>query len=1061
MYLASTKYLTHIDTSIVRTPCSKVVIDGVEYSGRTHLKIYPKISHATPKMIGGFSAATCEFEIYNLDGNLNLNGKEVEVYRGLEINGAASWIPMGMFSATDDNITNNKTARSITFKGYDRATLFDVAFVKGEDITFPCTLLEFVKKLCVRRGVSLEKTDFPMAELVIETAPNIPSNYTERQLISCAAELGGCIARINRLGNLEISKPYPTGRRISRTRYSAVSIEPAFGPINSVVLGREGYSDDIVYPVTAPDNLCEWRIEDNPFVENRREELIADIAANIIGMSFIPFKITDCVEDYILDINDSIEIASKDGTVFTATVLSKTTSSRIRSELKAETQNNSVTNRKIAGSMKDAIKRVQLDVDHQNNRINALVEDSVSRAEIEMLSEEINIRFDTFEKPDTVESVTNAVTTISKDGVSIKNGALTLTDDDGNVLIGVNTDENGDMYVSGNIRANSLEADSVDAEAIQSGAITSDKLAVGIAKRSNLFYNHDFAQTYKNASGVIKAMSWIENDGTITPQSGWCTFKPKSTSASGFTQRVWLTKGRYSLILRMQFYNLSSVSSPYLRLKLGTTTVDATGQLINAGTGGTNIENKETIFKFVFDYTSADAFVDVGVVFKGFSFSSSGYVSVTWTALVRSDEEPTLGFFCSNSYWLSDSKRTITYHSNLEDNLNDISPFQVDESGRLEVVDTQIGGFKITEQLFYGESNVVLESEGVVTDGYKGGLEIVIPHGTINIDELEESEIVSKAFRGVFPTIKLVSYETSAHTTIGMGSIELSSIGTTYIDDGMVNTTDVNATNVTAENFYGGTVYCPKVDTDLLVADSASFAIGSNSLELSETGAKTSSNLFTGFTHTRMTKDYKSFFGLVKLGVGSLSNKPTACIEASDADGICARLDVVDEERIENESGNDIALASIVVQGKNPKGVSPRLTFTADDLWYGDISIIGSLADNAINISNNAINISNNAVNISALSTDVSTLKTNVSNLTNALNTKLPYKVRAGKVTAVDGTRNVTLSGFSNPPVVICTPLQSNAPGYVVTANVKTVSATSFTIATDNASDVMWLAIGT
>lgn len=691
MYFASTEYLNHIDTSITRTPCSKVVIDGVEYSGRTHLKIYPKISHVNTKMIGGFPAATCEFEIYNIDGTVNLNGKEVDVYRGLEINGAALWIPMGIFSATDDNITNNKTARSITFKGYDRAALFDVAFVQGEDITFPCTLLCFVEKLCARRSVRLENNNFPMASFVIETAPNIPADYTERQLISCAAELGGCIARINRAGNLEISKPFSTGRRISRTRYSAVSQEPAFGPINSVVFGHEGYNDDIVYPENAPDNLCEWRIEDNPFVEKRREELIADVAANIIGMSFVPFKITDCVEDYIFDINDSIEIESKDGTVFTATVLSKTTSSRIRSELKAETQKGVSTNRKLAGSMKDAIKRVQLDVDHQNNRINALVEDSASRAELEILSDAINMRFDDIEKPDTVENVTNAVTTINKEGVSIINGSLTLKDNNNNILIGVNTDENGDMYVSGNIRADSLEADSVDAEAIQSGAITADKLSVGEATVPNLFYNNDFSESTKaviawdgynvalskNTSGAL-ALPVKEGANLLDTEtseffsySAWsvryCTIrKPYDTvdyieltpsSTTSFAEiytPVKLEKGKtYSIAAQINPLSWSKTADSRKNECMGIVYGDGLGtyqkhQVFEPESGESNVE-------WVFKHNGESGNVNLGLYFVGMQDSNGNKVKVNiaWIAISETTRDP--GFYSSKGKWLTEA----------------------------------------------------------------------------------------------------------------------------------------------------------------------------------------------------------------------------------------------------------------------------------------------------------------------------------------------------------------------------------------------------------------------
>lgn len=75
MYAASTSYKNYIASSRVRVPKSKIVVGNATYTGQQYLKTYPKISHSNSKMIGGFPAKSCEFEIYNLDGSIDLNGK--------------------------------------------------------------------------------------------------------------------------------------------------------------------------------------------------------------------------------------------------------------------------------------------------------------------------------------------------------------------------------------------------------------------------------------------------------------------------------------------------------------------------------------------------------------------------------------------------------------------------------------------------------------------------------------------------------------------------------------------------------------------------------------------------------------------------------------------------------------------------------------------------------------------------------------------------------------------------------------------------------------------------
>lgn len=449
MYAASTSYKNYIASSRVRVPKSKIVVGNATYTGQQYLKTYPKISHSNSKMIGGFPAKSCEFEIYNLDGSIDLNGKEVSVYRGLEINGSVTWIPLGLFTAKDEDITNNKTARSISFKGTDRAVLFDCAY--GGSLTYPTTLGAFVREICTRHGITLETTTFPMSTFKLTEAPNMDASVTDRELISRAAELGGCIAQISRTGGLRISKPVSTGIQIGKARYKAVSKEPKFGVINSLVFGHDGYDDDITYPSIAPENLCQWRIDDNPFIDKTRESSIKTVAAQIFGMSIMPFQITDCIDDYIFDLNDTISVQDKDGTYFTATVLQIETTARIRSKLSAEAQTVRKTDYKMAGSVMQTLKKVQLQVDHQNLSIQTLVQDVsglsgevstlkqtassiqskvtkiegdyVTSSTIEQLSNEINVRFNS------ISELNNATTTINAQGIKVEDGSFTAESD--------------------------------------------------------------------------------------------------------------------------------------------------------------------------------------------------------------------------------------------------------------------------------------------------------------------------------------------------------------------------------------------------------------------------------------------------------------------------------------------------------------------------------------------------------------------------------------------------------------------------------------------------------
>lgn len=397
MYNPGGEYLSYIKDSTIRKPRSKIVVDGKIYTGLEHLVSFPKITHETEKMIGGFPAKTCEFEIYNLDGSLNLNGKEVQVYRGLDISDTRTvWVPMGLFYADGEDVTNNSTKRTIQFKGTDRTRLFDTPFenVYSNGIIPAETVVStVVEKICLKHGLSVDTaTKANIISYRFTEAVGTPESTTDRQTISWIAELSGCIPIISRDGQslvftrptykgtvTEAGKTYPSGAYADKSKYKTLSAEPLYGPVNAVSFGHADYDDSYVYQDDADvqaNGLHEWQINDNPLVENDRTGIAPKVFAKIKGMKLYPFNLTDFIDDYLFDINDGIQIKKKDGTHIMSYVLGVSTTSRIRSTFKAGTQDSSAADRNLAGSVKADLKSVKLSVDHVNNQITALVKES-------------------------------------------------------------------------------------------------------------------------------------------------------------------------------------------------------------------------------------------------------------------------------------------------------------------------------------------------------------------------------------------------------------------------------------------------------------------------------------------------------------------------------------------------------------------------------------------------------------------------------------------------------------------------------------------------------------
>lgn len=397
MYNPGGDYLTYIKDSIIRKPRSKIVVDGKTYTGLEHLVSFPKITHETEKMIGGFPAKTCEFEIYNLDGKLSLNGKEVQVYRGLDISDTKTvWIPMGLFYADGEDVTNNSTKRTIQFKGTDRTRLFDSPFanVYSKGIIPADTVISTVaEKICAKHGLSINTaTKSKIISYRFTEAVGTPEDTTDRQVIAWIAELSGCIPIISRDGQslmftrptyketvTEAEKTYPSGSYADKRKYKTLSAEPLYGPINAISFGHADYDDAYVYQDDTDvetNGLHEWKINDNALAENDKSALAPKVFAIIKGMQIYPFELTDFIDDYLFDINDGIQIKKKDGAFVTTYVLGMKTTSRIRSVFKAGTQDSSSADRNLAGSVKLDMKKVKLSVDHINNQITSLVKET-------------------------------------------------------------------------------------------------------------------------------------------------------------------------------------------------------------------------------------------------------------------------------------------------------------------------------------------------------------------------------------------------------------------------------------------------------------------------------------------------------------------------------------------------------------------------------------------------------------------------------------------------------------------------------------------------------------
>ena len=404
---------TQLSTSTSIKVKNKIVVGTTEYDGSV-IKTYPKMSHSNASVFGGFPAKTCSFEIYNRNNNIDLENKELKIYKGIEVNGSTEWILQGIFIPRAKDIETNITSKTISFNNIqDKTQNFDIPYESNLswDNNATHTGLEIMQEICTKLSIELESNSFNLSSYNFKQ-PNFTENITYREVVNRFAEIAGCIAFISRSGKLVIKAPTNVNYTIERNRYIKLTKETKV-TFNTLVLGKENINDDIIYPETITTDRVEYKILDNPFVDLYREDMIEDISANIIGKSYIPFTLNNFVDGFCLDLNDTISVKDRDGNTLALTILNYEVANRISVNTSADTMGTTPTDYNLAGSSKAELKEVKLNVDHINQSITALAkktdETSEKMSEIEQTVDGITSTVSTI----TIE-VDNTVKSISK-----------------------------------------------------------------------------------------------------------------------------------------------------------------------------------------------------------------------------------------------------------------------------------------------------------------------------------------------------------------------------------------------------------------------------------------------------------------------------------------------------------------------------------------------------------------------------------------------------------------------------------------------------------------------
>lgn len=135
-----------------------------------------------------------------------IEGHELLVQIGMEVNGLVEYIPMGYFTPGKPS----RNEEQIEFTAYDRMMKTERAFSMDGDSTDTAAVLKRIQEIT---GVMV------VTDGLSGISMKVPKGYSCREVLSYVAQLHGCFAICNRSGQIELHNYVDSGYTVSTGRY--------------------------------------------------------------------------------------------------------------------------------------------------------------------------------------------------------------------------------------------------------------------------------------------------------------------------------------------------------------------------------------------------------------------------------------------------------------------------------------------------------------------------------------------------------------------------------------------------------------------------------------------------------------------------------------------------------------------------------------------------------------------------------------------------------------------------------------------------------------------------
>lgn len=391
MYTVTESFLSAVTAAqrMVRAKAVITRIDGSEQplSDENALK---SISITRPltandALIGSAVSGKIECVVLDPDGSLSSisDGEKLSVWLGVESTGEPEWVYFPEISL--DTVSPDPDSHTVTLSGFDDMSRLERKTFSDLSLSYPITLRGIAEAAVQAVGLSLSEEDFLLQDQSYgeDDVPNLAGDETLREIIAWVAEAALSNAVIGRDGKVHFVPMIPAQTAdftVDAENYFTFLPDSAWGPINTLVLGRVPQEDNVYREdasAVAQNGTKELRINDNPFLDGRRDLVIDTLFSAANGLTIVPYTL-DWRGNPAVDPGDTFQITdSKNGAVLAlcgGTSMDFDGGLRFSTELSIKSFTE--TDKTKAESLRSSTRRTFLQVNKASQEIQALVSET-------------------------------------------------------------------------------------------------------------------------------------------------------------------------------------------------------------------------------------------------------------------------------------------------------------------------------------------------------------------------------------------------------------------------------------------------------------------------------------------------------------------------------------------------------------------------------------------------------------------------------------------------------------------------------------------------------------